>query len=282
MGNCLWNSLERTLSHLRLSSGLVINVEELGEGEPVVLLHGFMGSAKTWQGLDTKLSEHFHILNVDIIGHGETDKPENIKPYFMEEFGKSLVEVLALRDISQAHWIGYSMGGRLALFMAGTHTKYVKKVAVLGASPGIENIGERESRVKHDTNLAKKIEDDGIEKFVKFWEKLPLFESQLHLPQTTQKRIREGRLVNNQTGLANSLRGMGTGQQPYIHDQLQRANKPVLLLAGSKDQKFIEIAKALEKSVPNAETFTIPNAGHAAHLENQKDSVTKIVNFLTK
>ena len=100
MENCLQDSLERTLSHLRLSSGHVINVEELGEGEPVILLHGFMGSSKTWQGLDTKLSAYFHILSVDIIGHGETDKPENIDPYFMEEFGLSLVEVLELRGIS--------------------------------------------------------------------------------------------------------------------------------------------------------------------------------------
>ena len=270
------------MSHLRLKSGLVINVEELGEGEPVVLLHGFMGSSKTWQGFDIKLSAHFRILNIDIIGHGETDKPGNVAPYFMEEFAQDLVEVLKLREISQAHWIGYSMGGRLALFMAGTHTEYVKKVAVIGASPGIENSGERESRVKHDTNLAKKIEDDGIPEFIKFWEQLPLFESQLHLPQSSQKRIRAGRLMNTEIGLANSLRGMGTGQQPYVLDQLQQANKPLLLLAGSKDQKFIEIAKSLEKSVPNAETFTIPNAGHAAHLENQKDSVTKILNFLTK
>ena len=106
------------MSHLRLKSGLVINVEELGEGEPVVLLHGFMGSSKTWQGFDIKLSAHFRILNIDIIGHGETDKPGNVAPYFMEEFAQDLVEVLKLREISQAHWIGYSMGGRLALFMA--------------------------------------------------------------------------------------------------------------------------------------------------------------------
>jgi len=282
MENCLWDSLERTLSHLGLKSGLVINVEELGEGEPVVLLHGFMGSSKTWQGLETKLSEHFHILNVDIVGHGETDKPENVEPYFMEEFGRSLVEVLELRDISQAHWIGYSMGGRLALFMAGTHTNYVKKVAVIGASPGIENIEERKARVSHDTNLAKKIEDEGIEKFVNFWEKLPLFESQLQLPKTAQKQIRERRLMNDRIGLANSLRGMGTGKQPYIHDQLQQTNKPIMLLAGSKDQKFVKIAKSLEKSIPNAQTFTIPNAGHAAHLENQKDCAIKIIKFLTK
>lgn len=282
MENCLQDSLERTLSHLRLRSGHVINVEELGEGEPVILLHGFMGSSKTWQGLDTKLSAYFHILSVDIIGHGETDKPENIDPYFMEEFGLSLVEVLELRGISQAHWIGYSMGGRLALFMAGTHANYVKKVAVIGASPGIENIEERKTRVSHDTNLAKRIEDEGLEKFVNFWEKLPLFESQLQLPQSAQQKIREGRLMNDPIGLANSLRGMGTGKQPYIHNQLQRTNKPILLLTGSKDQKFIEIAKSLEKSVPNAETFTIPNAGHAAHLENQEDCATKIIKFLTK
>ena len=75
------------------------------------------------------------------------------------------------------------------------------------------------------------------------WENIPLFETQKRLAQNVQEAVRKERLANNSKGLANSLRGMGTGAQPSWWNELQNFKMPVLLMNGEYDEKFFCILK---------------------------------------
>ena len=75
------------------------------------------------------------------------------------------------------------------------------------------------------------------------WENIPLFETQKRLAQNVQEAVRKERLANNSKGLANSLRGMGTGAQPSWWNELQNLKMPVLLMNGEYDEKFFCILK---------------------------------------
>lgn len=91
--------------------------------------------------------------------------------------------------------------------------------------------------------------------------------------------VREQRLNNCAQGLANSLRGVGTGVQPTLHEQLDALTLPTLLLAGELDSKFCQIARQMAARIPQADLRIVPNAGHTIHLEQPEAFATLVHTF---
>ncbi|MDU2064590.1 MAG: 2-succinyl-6-hydroxy-2,4-cyclohexadiene-1-carboxylate synthase [Sporomusaceae bacterium] len=257
-------------------------VAEAGAGEAVVLLHGFTGTSFDWQLLMQKLSVHYHVIAPDLIGHGASAVPDDWRRYSQEEALLDLKALLSQRGVRKFHLLGYSMGGRLALRFAVEHPELLYSLILESASPGLKLQKEREERQNSDNALADWLEREGIEAFVTRWTNLPLFASQAKLPLVTQQALRERRLKNAPQGLANSLRGMGTGTQPSLWPTLKALRLPTLLVAGELDQKFTCLAKAMAQELPQSSLSLVAQAGHTIHLE-QPDIFCEIVtNFLTK
>jgi len=252
------------------------HVKICGNGEPILLLHGFTGDGTTWEFISHYL-QNYQLIFVDILGHGKTDSPTDRRRYCMEEVVEDIKEILQYLKIDRTNMIGYSMGGRLALSFAITYPQCVRRLVLESSSPGLKKELERKERQSSDEALAEFILQNGIESFVDYWENIPLFKSQNNLPEAVQKKIRAQRLQNTPIGLANSLRGMGTGFQPSWWEQIKNLYIPVLLLCGEWDVKFCRIAEDMERTMPNAIKNTIKSAGHAIHVE-QPRIFGKIVN----
>ena len=268
------------MRRISLRHGFSLNVELAGDGPPVVLLHGFTGSAASWSPLVDHLNHHFTTLAVDIVGHGFSDKPGHVSFYEMKQAARDIVNAVASMRAYKAHWLGYSMGGRTALHIAAMHPGAVDRLVLIGASPGIASEEERKARVEADEQLARRIEREGVPAFVDYWEGIPLFESQHSLREDVRARIRKGRLRNTASGLANSLRGMGAGAQAPLHEKLARITAPALIMAGELDTKYVAIGQEMAGAMPAARFVAIPGAGHAAHIENPEDCGREILAFL--
>jgi 2-succinyl-6-hydroxy-2,4-cyclohexadiene-1-carboxylate synthase len=242
-------------------------VEAEGSGESLLLLHGFTGSSVNWAGHISALAQRYRVFAIDILGHGRSDAPADPARYRMENVAGDIAAVLAELKAAPVHLLGYSMGGRLALYLAITYPTLVKSLILESASPGVETAEERRQRRRQDEQLAKWIEREGIEAFVRRWEQLPLFASQQNLPPSVRDNLRRQRRQNTTQGLANSLRGMGTGAQPSLWSRLPELAMPVLLLAGELDSKFVAIAQQMAARLPAAWLTVVPGAGHTIHLE---------------
>jgi 2-succinyl-6-hydroxy-2,4-cyclohexadiene-1-carboxylate synthase len=168
----------------------------------------------------------------------------------------------------------------LALYTALNQPFVFKSLILESASPGLKTKDERAARRASDEKLAQMIERDGIEAFVNYWESLPLWDSQKNLAPEVRQQLRDQRLKNNPIGLANSLRGMGTGAQPSLWDKLPELNIPVLLIAGELDTKFVAIAQEMHSLLPNSRLVIVPNAGHTVHLEQPELYTQAITAFL--
>lgn len=83
-------------------------------------------------------------------------------------------------------------------------------------------------------------------------------------------------------GLADSLRGAGTGRMPPLWERLGELDLPVLLLSGEEDAKFTALAADLRAALPRAEQRVIPGAGHCAHLESPDHAAESIAGFLAR
>jgi 2-succinyl-6-hydroxy-2,4-cyclohexadiene-1-carboxylate synthase len=259
--------------------GLSLNVERAGDGPPVVLLHGFTGSSGTWSGLAAGLPE-YTTLAIDIVGHGASDAPAGLDRYAMRRAVDDLVDAVRECGHDRATWLGYSMGGRTALQVAAHRPDAVAALVLESASPGLGSEADRAARRAADEELADRIERDGVESFVDYWERLPLWDSQRSLAPEQREALREQRLANRPEGLANSLRGMGTGAQEALHDRLSALEVPVLLLTGSLDARYGAIAAEMVEALPDGRMRVIDGAGHAAHLERPAEFNAAVREFL--
>ena len=248
--------------------GIALAVAEHGRGAPVVILHGFTGCSESMSGTAAALSAGFRALSVDLVGHGESDKPSDPGRYSMAACVGQLALLLDRLEIERAHWLGYSMGGRAALAFAVAHPERVDRMLLVGASAGLADPTARAERIASDEALADRIEREGVEPFVDYWMSLPLFESQRCLGKEVLEAARAQRLRNSAHALANSLRGMGSGAQTPLEQSLPAVAVPVCLVVGADDAKFAAIACDLAARLGNGRVARIDGAGHAAHLEN--------------
>ncbi len=242
-------------------------VASQGHGHTLLLLHGFTGSSPSWQGVIPTLSRCFRVVTVDLLGHGRTDSPPDPARYQMAEAAADLIAILDKLDAAQVDLLGYSMGGRLALYTAVHHPRRINRLILESASPGLATEQERRERRQRDNAMADRIERDGIESFVNFWETLPLWDSQKQLDTAVRQKLRQQRRQNNPAGLANSLRGTGTGAQPSLWAELSNLPMPVLLLVGEQDKKFTAINRQMAAQIPAVQLKIVPGAGHTIHLE---------------
>ena len=258
----------RGIRPLKLRDGHHLHLEERGRGDALLLVHGFTGSVEAWgDGILDVLARHYRVLAVDLLGHGRSSRPHDAERYRMEEVLLDLLEVLDAVGVEHARWVGYSMGGRVALAGAILHPGRVAGLVLESASPGLEAASDREERRRADEALARRLEAEGIEPFVAGWMALPLFATQRRLPPETLEAARRRRLRNEPLALAASLRGLGTGVQPSFWDRLHEIGAPTLLLTGAEDGKFTGLARRMSAEIPEAVHKVVPRAGHTVHLE---------------
>jgi 2-succinyl-6-hydroxy-2,4-cyclohexadiene-1-carboxylate synthase len=232
-----------------------------------VLLHGFTGRADNWRPLLPRLAQHRRVIAIDLPGHGDSAAPADVTRYTMPRVAADLAELLARREAVPADWLGYSMGGRLALYITVSYPHLSRTLILESASPGLATAEEREARRAADEALAARIVAKGVAAFVAEWEQLPLFAGLANLPAEQRAALHAQRLDNRPAGLANSLRGMGTGVQPSLWPRLGEVAAPTLLIAGAQDEKFVAINRRLAEAMPAASLCLVPGAGHTVHLE---------------
>jgi 2-succinyl-6-hydroxy-2,4-cyclohexadiene-1-carboxylate synthase len=269
--------------HNFATNGVTYHVVRHGVNDaapPLLLLHGFTGSSDSWADHIPAFIEKFSVITVDILGHGRSDSPPTPNRYTMPQIAADIIALLNAWQIERTALLGYSMGGRLAMYLACHYPDRFSHLILESSSPGLATKAERVNRRQRDGSLADWIEAKDIEQFVARWEALPLWDSQKQLSNEMRQRLHQQRLQNKPVGLANSLRGMGTGAQPSLWPLLPSLTLPTLLLVGELDGKFVAINQQIAARLPNGRLQIIPNAGHTIHLEQPQLFRTAVMGLL--
>jgi 2-succinyl-6-hydroxy-2,4-cyclohexadiene-1-carboxylate synthase len=241
----------------------MLHAEVTGRGPRIVLVHGFAQTRDCWGPLLDDLVTDHEVCRVDAPGHGRSST---------FHAGLRTGARLIADQGGRAAYLGYSMGGRLALHLALAYPELVDRLVLIGATAGIEDPGERAARQEADEAMAQRLECDGVEAFVETWLDQPLFAG-----LAPWARFRDERRENTVEGLAESLRQAGTGAQDPLWDRLHRLDMPVLVTAGERDAKFAALAHRLAGSIgANAEVAIIEGAGHAVHLERPAEFIAAL------
>jgi 2-succinyl-6-hydroxy-2,4-cyclohexadiene-1-carboxylate synthase len=246
----------------------VLHAEATGDGSPVVLLHGFTQSARSWGPVAAQLAIKHRVITIDAPGHGAS---AGVRAGISD--GADLMVVAAP---SPAAWVGYSMGGRFALQVALRHPESVSRLVLVSTTAGIDDPDDRARRREADERLATRIEAEGVEPFLREWLSQPLFSN---LPPEAAGL--ESRLGSTAEGLASSLRLAGAAEQEPAWQRLRSLSMPVLVVTGGLDAKYAAIGERLVSGIgTNARLCVIAGAGHACHLERPEAFVEAVTPFL--
>ena len=251
--------------------------------KPIILfLHGFIGNLHEFDEAIEILAEEFSFLTVDLPGHGKTQVLGGDESYTMANTAHGVINLLDELKIQQCFLVGYSMGGRLALYLTLHFPERFVKVVLESASPGLETETERLARVKSDAQIARKlarsITREDFATFLLNWYIQPIFGAIKNHPKF--EIMLESRLQNHPLELTKSLQFMGTGNQPSLWNKLNQNTIPLLLLTGEYDQKFIDINTEIAQKCQLAQLQIINHAGHNIHLESTEEFVKKITEFI--
>ncbi len=248
---------------------------------PLVFLHGFLGSGKSWRGIARSFSENYFCILPDLMGHGENTNLEINSPLNFDVLTNWLFQLLDEIPAPKIHLVGYSLGGRAALTFASRYPERILTLTLESASPGIVEQAERARRLVEDSVRAESILQNGMSAFVEQWYRMPLFAS-LHSQPEKLSAIKEAAKQNDPRWMAKVIRELSPGLQTPLWDSLPNLYYPVLLIAGAKDEKYVQVIRKMAELIPTAQKNIVPEAGHNVHAEQPEKYISLLNDFLSQ
>ena len=242
-----------------------INYEVLGEGNPVILLHGWLATLETMRPIANDLSRNFKVYLIDVVGFGKSDLPEH--PLKSDDFGNFLRDFMEKLKIKSPILIGHPNGGRMIINAVGRGIISAKKVILID-SAGI--------KPKRGLGYYVKVSFYKVGKFL-----LNL------LPNTKRIKVFKEKLRNNvgssdYKASSNVLKEtMKIIVNEDVTDLLPKISVPTLLFWGTLDTATpISDAKKMEKLIPDCGLIEYPGASHFSYLENINNFNAVVNEFL--
>ncbi|MGG7668286.1 2-succinyl-6-hydroxy-2,4-cyclohexadiene-1-carboxylate synthase [Yersinia sp. J1] len=236
----------------------------------LVWLHGLLGNGEDWSEVAGRCTE-FPSLFVDLPGHGGSVAQA---PGDFAEVSRQLNATLAAQNIQDYWLIGYSLGGRIAMYHAccGEHTG-LRGLLVEGGNPGLENEELRRARLLRDTHWAQRFRQEPMTQVLVDWYLQPIFAD---LTASQRQEFIDLRSVNQGFTVAAMLESTSLGRQPYLLPALHQLAIPFAYLCGERDLKFQQLAR--QNRLP---LHTLAGAGHNAHRANPDAFAEQVRLFLS-
>ena len=265
---------------MRLPDNLNYEVSGDRRSPAVLFLHGFMGSSADWREVMAALGDRAFCVAADLPGHGAS-LGLSTEAYTIEGSARAVINTLDRLEVEHPTVVGYSMGGRLALFLALRYPGRCAGLFLESASPGLESASERAARRAADGSKAKRLESGDLEAFLGDWYRQPLF-APLARDENLLHRIVQARRSNEPGELARSLRGMGAGNQPSLWRELEGLRVPVLAVAGGLDEKYARASSRMAVISQRIQSELVRGVGHNVHDEAPAEYVTLLEGFLDR
>lgn len=241
----------------------------VAQGPQLLFVHGFLGEAADWSALRERPALHRRASSCfELPGHGSAAPIAAPAGDWFPQAADRLRAACAALPIPPVV-VGYSMGGRLALYTAVRFPEAASGLIALGADPGLRDPAARAARRDRDEALAQELADarggQAFAAWLRRWYGLPLFGALSRHRQFASLLRR--RLRQNPATLAAALRGLSVSRQPPLWDALPRLTVPALFIAGAADAKYRAIAERIADMGAPWQAAVCPGAAHAVHLE---------------
>ena len=250
-----------------------LNYRKYGSGEPIIIRHGVFGASDNWQTVGKKLSENFEIYLVDLRNHGLSPHDDEMNYSVMAE---DLIDLLNDENLDSAHFVGHSMGGKVAMSLACSNPEKIKKLVVVDIAPKYYpphhqtilsafhdlDINSIKSRKEADDRLKNTLGDFGVRQFI--------------LKNLGRDENNEFEWKINYQAIENNIEELGKGLEKG-----QVFKGQTLFISGLKsDYIKEEDIPLIKEHFPNADFIDI-DAGHWVHAEKPEEVFEAVRNYLS-
>lgn len=244
-------------------NGIGIYYEDNGSGFPVVFTHGYASTSQAWRGQIDAVAQRYRMITWDMRGHGQTDSPERQEDYSEAATVEDLAGLLRHLGIEQAVLVGHSLGGYMSLAFYLAHPEMVAALIPVDTGPGYRNPKSREGWNETAYARAVRFEERGLDALGRS-------------PEVEASRSHHKSAV----GLAKAARGMLAQFDDRVITSLGKVEIPTLLIVGENDTPFLNGMDYMAQNMPRSRKVVIPNAGHAANIDQPELFNQTVVSFL--
>ena len=248
-----------------------LHYRKLGEGQPLIILHGLFGSSDNWQSLAKKISEDFEVYLVDQRNHGHSPHSEEFDYQLMTDDLLELIEDLSLENVLL---LGHSMGGKTAMTFAQQYPEYLSKLLVIDIGPkqyplhhqqilsGLASIDLEviNSRGLADQQLSKFIDEPSTKQFLLknlYWVEKGKLGWRINIPVLTRE-------------IHQIVEGLGR----------IKVEIPTLFVRGKLSNYILdEDLDKIKSQFINSNVVGIENAGHWVHAESPAEFYNVVMDF---
>lgn len=242
--------------------GVKIYYEVTGEGPALLLTHGYSSSSHMWAPQREALGRHFKLITWDMRGHGRSDYPSDAEAYSQAATVTDMAAILDAAGAPQAIVGGLSLGGYVSLAFRLAFPERVRALLIVDTGPGFRNDEAREGWNAYALKTAERYEKEGL------------------------GRLAEGNIEartaphRDASGLARAARGMLTQRNARVINSLPDINVPALVIVGADDKPFLAASDYMAAKIPGAKKVVIPDAGHAANMDQPEIFNAAVLEFL--
>lgn len=249
-----------------------INYSSTGEGLPLVLLHGFLENLTMWDFYIKDFSKNHQVITIDLLGHGQTENMSYM--HTMEDMADAVHAVLFQLNITEAVFIGHSMGGYVSLAFAELYSDMVKGIVLLN-STSKEDSDERKLNRMRAIKAVKQNSSVFVGMSI-----ANLFSEENREKLTNEiEAVKQEALKTPLQGIISALEGMKARKdREFI---LHQATFPILFILGKKDPVLNYEDNISQIEDTSVELVTLPD-GHMSHIENQDVLGTVLLNFFKR
>jgi pimeloyl-ACP methyl ester carboxylesterase len=246
-----------------------IYIDDQGNGFPLVLVHGFLGSSEMWNPQKEFLSKHFRVISPALPGFGESHKVKSHDS--INEMAQTVLKYLEKMNIEKFNLLGHSMGGMIVQEMAKISGDKINKLICYATG----SIGDIPGRFESIDTSRERLRKEGIKETVrrvpKKWFVQEDKAKYFYLCENAAKEITEETADNALKAMKN-WRG---------YENLKNIHNETLIIWGDKDISYnFEQVDTLNKNIPNSDLIIFKGSSHNVHLEEPEKFNDTVINFL--
>ena len=246
-------------------------LEDVGNGTPLVLVHGFLGSTDMWKPQIDHLKDKFRILSPALPGFGKSNKIKSCNS--IECMAKSILNILNKKKIEKFHLLGHSMGGMIVQEIAKLAGEKILKLICYGTGPR----GNMPGRFETIDQSRQKLKIDGLDntayQIAKTW----------FIEEDRAKYFYLCKNASKQTSIEAADNGLVAMKNWNGVDNLKNIQNETLIIWGNKDMAYnYDQVKTLNDNIPNVTLKIVEGCSHNVHLEKPLEFNNYVIKFLNK
>jgi len=249
-----------------------VNYEIIGEGQPILFIHGLGSSLRDWEEQVPIFSKNYKVITIDLRGHGKSDKPNG--PYSIPMFADDIAEFIKTLKIEPVHIVGISLGGAIGLQLAIAHPNITNSLTVvnMGGSVLIKSFKEKQMFFMR-VLIVKMI---GMKKMGEVLAKRLFIK-----PEQEELRVKLATrwAENDKKAYLTSLK---TLKNWSVMERLHEIKCPTLVISADEDYTPLSAKEEMTSLIPNAKLVVIEDSRHAVSVEKPEEFNRCIMDFLSK